>query len=150
MDSYYRLVNGTTKWYLGINRDGSIRCGNVTRGSQRAAKFIKSHVKNNDSHSPSEPYRPRRKPCCRKKKCSPKRCRTKPTPVEGVTKKDKNSRRDKCKCAKSKRWCAKKRRQFFKLSLKELKRYYKKCIKERKKRHCKCAKERKKDDCKDR
>lgn len=114
-ESYYRThqtVNGIKKWYLGINRDGSIRCGNVTRSSQKSARFIKQNVP--IKHNPPEPYTRSNKPCCPKDKCGKgkKRCKGE-------------------KKCRSKSWCKKKRRHFFKLSLKELKRYYNRCIKER-------------------
>ena len=132
---YYREVNGT-KWYLGINKNGQMRCGNVTTNPNKESRFIKMTTQ--ATHTDVDPnYTPPKRPCCPKNKCSRtsrKRCL------------------EKCKCAQTKNWCKKKRRQFFKLSLKELKRYYNKCIKdggERKKRHrkCACAKRR---PCKDR
>lgn len=128
---YFREVNGT-KWYLGINKNGQMRCGNVTTNPNKESRFIKKVTQL--PHIESDPsYTPPKRPCCPKKKCSRtsrKRCL------------------EKCKCAQTKNWCKKKRRQFFKLNLKELKRYYNKCIKKkngdkRKKRHqkskCKCA-----------
>lgn len=136
-ETYYREVNGT-KWYLGVNKDGQMRCGNVTTNPNKESRFIKKVEK--VTHTPSDPtYNPPKRPCCPKKKCSRtsrKRCL------------------EKCKCAQTRNWCKKKRRQFFKLNLKELKRYYNRCIKnnnERKKRHrkskCRCAK---KPPCKER
>lgn len=117
-ESYYRLINGTKRWYLGINPDGTVRCGNVTRRSQKGARFNKSSERELDLNAP-EPYKPSNKPCCLKDKCRHNRKR----------------RGEKCK---KKKWCRRKRRQFFKLSLKELKRYFNRCIKQKRKiRHCK-------------
>lgn len=126
-ESYYRLINGTKRWYLGINKDGTVRCGNVTRRSQAGARFNKSSERELDLRPP-EPYKPSNKPCCPKDKCKHKRKR----------------RGEKCKRNKKMvKWCRRKRRQFFKLSLKELKRYFNRCIKsnkqtkqKRKIRHC--------------
>lgn len=130
-ESYYRTVNGTKRWYLGINKDGSIRCGNVTRHSQRGARFIKQSIPH--EHEPPEPYKPFNKPCCPKDRCGRHRGRHnhKHNKQESETPKRR-------KCNTNKRWCKKRRRQFFKLSLKELKRYYNRCIKEKKRkiRHC--------------
>ena len=119
-DTYYREVNGS-KWYVGLNRDGSVRCGNVTRRTQKSARFHKTFESNVDQ-KPPVPFKELRKPCCPKSKCKKKSRRNRKCPEN----------------RKSKRWCKKKRRQFFQLTLKELKRYYNKCILQKEKiRHCK-------------
>jgi hypothetical protein len=116
-DRYYRKLNSTMpKWYLGMNKDGSMRCGNVTRKRQKGANFIKIFVEGNDVNK-SPPFQPLKKECCTKKSCRKKGC----------------TRKRRC----YKNWCNKHRRRFFTLKLKELRRYYKRCVKKADKvRHC--------------
>lgn len=116
-DRYYRKLNSTMpKWYLGMNKDGSMRCGNVTRKRQKGANFIKIFVEGNDVNK-SPPFQPLKKECCTKKSCRKKGC----------------NRKRRC----YKNWCNKHRRRFFTLKLKELRRYYKRCVKKADKvRHC--------------
>lgn len=123
-ERYYRLVNGTrsTKWYLGINKDGSIRCGNVTRKKQDGANFTKVPVGQTDVKI-SPPFAELKKECCTNKSCKTRR----KSPKEKVTGKNRKKR-----CYKN--WCKKHRRRFFTLKLKELRRYYNRCVK--KIRHC--------------
>lgn len=116
-ERYYRLVNGTrsTKWYLGMNKDGSIRCGNVTRKKQSGANFTKVPVGQADVKI-SPPFAELKKECCTNKSCKTRR----------------KNRKNRKKCYIN--WCKKHRRRFFTLKLKELRRYYKRCVK--KIRHC--------------
>lgn len=111
-ERYYRQVN-STKWYLGINRDGSMRCGNVTRKNQKSANFLKLTVGLSDvSKTQSPPYEEPKKECCTSNSC----------------RRGKNRRKKgKNKCFK--KWCRKHRRRFFTLKLKELRRYYQRCVK---------------------
>lgn len=116
-DRYYRRVNGTAKkWYVGINRDGSIRCGNVTRKRQSSANFLRVTVGERKEIT-SPPFAEPRKECCRKKACT------------------KGQTPPKRRCYK--KWCKKRRRRFFTLKLKELRRYYNRCVKDIEIRHCK-------------
>lgn len=115
-DRYFRKLNSTSeKWYLGMNKDGSMRCGNVTGKHQRGAKFIKIFV-DGKAVSESPPFEPPKKECCTKKSCKKRRI-------------------GKRRCYKN--WCNRHRRRFFTLTLKELRRYYNRCVKKADKvRHC--------------
>lgn len=123
-DRYYKLMNGTVKWYLGMNKEGFMICGNRTTRQLKGVNFTKgeySRSKNEPPITDAAPVKKRDKKvtCCMKKRC----------------KKDRKRRR---KCVKP--WCKPYRRKFFKLSLKQLRKYFKHCV-QNKVRHCKKEKE---------
>lgn len=115
-DRYSRKVNESTPaWYLGINKDGSIRCGNVTRKNQDSAKFNRMAVDQTESSS-SPPFIEQKKECCNKSRCKNK------------SDSGENTRNESKKCRRLRTRCKKQRRMVFKLSLKQLKKYYNKCV----------------------
>ncbi|KAL4230494.1 Fibroblast growth factor 11 [Mactra antiquata] len=124
-DRYYRLINNKTKWYLGMNKDGSLLCGNVTSKRPDTINFTKG-ISTKDQPVMTDATPPNKADtkvtCCKKKRCRNKR------------------KRNKCR----KKWCRSHRRKFFKLSLKELRKYDKHCVKN-KIRHCKSKREKKVD-----
>ncbi|XP_045205147.2 fibroblast growth factor 18-like [Mercenaria mercenaria] len=123
-ERYYRRVNNTMpKWYLGMNKDGSMRCGNVTRKKQKGANFTKFFIAG-ISEKTSPPFEEPKKECCTNKACKTRR---------KDRKGEEKGKRRKKRCYK--KWCRKHRRRFFTLKLKELRRYYNRCVK-KVIRHC--------------
>ena len=118
IDQFYRKANDTSpEWYLGLNKDGTVRCGNVTKRDDPGAIFSRIDINGREFvDSPVFKNKRNKLKCCKRKRCKnrkPKRCRSK----------------NKCRTL---------RRKFFELSLKQLKKYYKNCVEEADaKRHCK-------------
>jgi len=120
-DTYYRKLNDTTpEWFLGLNKDGSVRCGNVTERTNSGASFAKHSI---DITPPgqSPPFKAKKagRTCCKKNNCRRRKNRCK--------------NKDECpdvdiKCVKLKERCKRDRRKVFELDLKRLKKYYNKCI----------------------
>ncbi|XP_052792839.1 uncharacterized protein LOC128226813 [Mya arenaria] len=116
-DQYFRQLNATSeKWFLGINKDGSVRCGNVTRRKQEGARFNRLDVTSmNTRIGASPPFGPdqRRRTCCKRRRCKNNKL---------------NKKGDDQKCVRLKERCKRDRRKVFSLDLKKLKKYYNKCI----------------------
>lgn len=131
VDKFYRQVNETSPpWYLGINKDGTIRCGNVTKKDDDGATFSRNDANEKLKFSDPPEFRGKKGlKCCKKKRCKNRRKGGSRTSGESV-------KRTK-KCNKYIKKCRKLRRKFFELTLQQLRKYSKNCLKERKRRHCK-------------
>lgn len=118
-DQFYRKVNKTSKeWLISLNKDGTVRCGNVTKLDEEGAIFSRKDADSEGlKHVASPPFKRKtnKDRCCKKKRCR---------------------QRKKKKCRYKKKQCRTLRRKFFELSLKQLKKYFRNCVK-RPKRHCK-------------
>lgn len=116
-EMYYRQKTPEAeKWYIGLNRDGTVRCGNTTKRKQKGVNFIRISAGDIEKHTASPPFVEHKKECCKTNKCK-----------RNKTGKNTPRRRKGSRCYKN--WCKKHRRRFFALKLKDLKRYYTRCIK---------------------
>ncbi|KAK3586351.1 hypothetical protein CHS0354_027318 [Potamilus streckersoni] len=120
---FYREFNNS-KWYVAINKDDTIRCGNVSRKNQKGSMFFKVEVNNSDPAQTVEIKHEDRPPCCARDRCD------KRTKHRTEKNKHRHGKNKKNKCRTYKKWCRIKRQKFFSLKLKDLKKYYKRCLKE--------------------
>ncbi|KAL3878548.1 hypothetical protein ACJMK2_030886 [Sinanodonta woodiana] len=135
---YYRKFNNS-KWYIGINKDNSIRCGNVSRANQKGSMFFKVAVNKSEPDQSGDILEDDNSPCCAKDRCDKRTSHkakkrkhrhrnNKKDRGEISEGREKEGKRNKCRTYK--KWCRIKRQKFFSLKLKDLKKYYKRCLKE--------------------
>lgn len=74
-ERYYRQINASMpRWYIVLNKDGSVQCGNMTR--KKDATFQRIEIDEESNFSESPPFVKNIRGCCQRRCNDTKNCKT--------------------------------------------------------------------------